>query len=351
MGKSATQNPNSRIIKIIVEIMYKSSAFLQTGRLGVGLIGTGYVGKLRAEAFKSDTRVNLVGVAGRTPEKVAAFAENYQTQAVSSWQELIEREDVDLVVVCSANHERNAIANAAIDAGKHLVIEYPLALNYNEAEAIIARARANNLFLHVEHIELLGGVHQTIKQNLEQVGEVFYVRYNTIKPENPAPRKWTYNHEYFGFPLIGALSRLHRLTDLFGEVFTVNCHQRFWQVEEDYYQACFCIAQLSFQSGLLGQIIYAKGETLWQAERKFEVHGEKGGLIFHEDGGYLVHTGETIPIAVGDRRGLFAKDTNMVIEHLFNGTPLYITPEESLYTLKVATAAQRSAETGLTIVV
>jgi biliverdin reductase len=38
-----------------------------------------------------------------------------------------------------------------------------------------------------------------------------------------------------------------------------------------------------------------------------------------------------------------------VLDHIFNGTPLYVTPEESLYTLKVAEAARRSAETGLTI--
>lgn len=331
--------------------MYKSSAFLQTGRLGVGLIGTGYVGKLRAEALSADARARLVAVTGRTPEKVSAFAQNYQTEALFSWKELVEREDIDLVVISSANHERSAIANAAIDAGKHLVIEYPLALDLDEAQQILSRVRENNLFIHVEHIELLGGVHQSLKKYLPEVGHIFYVRYNTIKPENPAPRKWTYNHQYFGFPLVGALSRLQRLVDLFGEVLTVNCHQRFWQIEPNYYQSCFCIAQLSFTNGLLGQVIYAKGETLWQAERKFEIHGEKGGLIFNEDSAYFIHTGENIPISIGDRRGMFAKDTNMVIDHLFHGTPLYITPEQSLYTLKVAIAAQRSAETGLTIVV
>ena len=49
---------------------------------------------------------------------------------------------------------------------------------------------------------------------------------------------------------------------------------------------------------------------------------------------------------IGSRRGLFAKDTAMVLDHLTNGTPLYVTPEASLYTLKVADAAKQSAETG-----
>jgi biliverdin reductase len=39
----------------------------------------------------------------------------------------------------------------------------------------------------------------------------------------------------------------------------------------------------------------------------------------------------------------------MVLAHLFDGTPLYVTPEKSLYTLKVADAAQRAAQAGITI--
>ncbi|WP_243147451.1 Gfo/Idh/MocA family oxidoreductase [Scytonema sp. UIC 10036] len=159
--------------------------------------------------------------------------------------------------------------------------------------------------------------------------------------------EWTYNHELFGFPLIGALSRLHRLIDLFGEVLSVNCHNRFWAVETDYYQSCFCEAQLSFTSGLFGHVIYGKGETLWQSERKFEVHGENGGLLFNDDTGVLVQAGERKPIE-WNSTGLLPKDTTMVLDRLFNGTPLYLTPEESLYTLKVADAARRSTEEGTT---
>ena len=53
--------------------------------------------------------------------------------------------------------------------------------------------------------------------------------------------------------------------------------------------------------------------------------------------------------AIGSRRGLFAKDIAMVLDHLTIGTPLYVTPEASLYSLKVADAAQQSAASGNTI--
>lgn len=319
--------------------------------VGVGLVGTGYVASLRAEALHLDERTQLVAVVGNTQEKAAAFAFNHQTEAMTSWQKLVEREDVDLVAISTVNRDHGAIARLALQAGKHVIVEYPLSLDVKEAQELITLSKSQNKLLHVEHIELLGGLHQALKQHLPQIGQVFYARYSTINPQNPAPRKWTYDRELFGFPLSGALSRLHRLVDLFGNVTSVNCHNRFWQTDTEYYQGCFLSTQLCFTNGLLAEVVYGKGETLWDAERKFEVHGENGGLIFDGDKGVLVHAQGRTPIEVGTRKGLFAKDTNMAIDHLINGTPLYVTPEQSLYSLLVADAARRSAETGVTVIV
>ncbi|MEB3177711.1 MAG: Gfo/Idh/MocA family oxidoreductase [Nostocaceae cyanobacterium] len=330
--------------------MYSSSTFSEEHPIRVGLVGTGYAAKLRAGALVNDSRCDLVAIVGYKSEKTAEFAQNYQSEVENSWQSLVERRDIDMVIVSTINRDHGAIARAALESGKHVVVEYPLSLDVEEAEELIAFAKSQKKLLHVEHIELLGGVHQALKQHLPEIGQVFYVRYSTIKPENPAPRKWTYNHQMFGFPLSGALSRLHRLMDLFGKVDTVNCHNRFWATEEEYFQSCLCITQLCFESGLLGQVIYGKGETLWLAERKFEVHGEGGGLVFDGEQGVLITTEGTKPVEVGTRRGLFVKDTTMVLDHLINGTPLYVTASESLYTLKIADAARRAAMTGLTIV-
>lgn len=317
--------------------------------IGIGLIGTGYAAKLRAEALKQDPRTSLVAIAGHNPEKTAVFAEEYPAELMTSWLELVEREDIDLVIISTINQEHGKITQAALTNSKHVIVEYPLSLDVEEAETLIALAQAKNKLLHVEHIELLGDWHQTLKEHLHQLGSLFYIRQSTVKHEKPAPRKWTYHHQQFGFPLMGALSRLHRLTDLFGEVVSVNCHQRYWQTETNYYQSCMCIAQLCFSNGLLAQVIYGKGETIWQSERKLEIHGEKGGLILDGDRGIFTQPEKTTSIDMGTRRGLFAKDTKIVLDHLFYGTPLYVTPEQSLYTLKVADAAMRSAETGLTI--
>ncbi len=226
-----------------------------------------------------------------------------------------------------------------------------MSLDVSEAESLVTLAKVQNKLLHVEHIELLGGVHQALKASLPQIGKPFYARYATIKPEHPTPQRWTYHPEMFGFPLMGALSRLHRLINLFGNVKTVSCQTQFWEREQanPYYTACICTAQLRFHSGLVAEVTYGKGETFWQSERRFEVQGEKGALVLDGDQGTLVQADGERTIEVGGRRGLFAKDTAMTLNHLISGDPLYVTPEESLYTLKVAEAAWRSANTGQTI--
>lgn len=322
----------------------------------IGLVGTGYAAKLRSQALLADGRARLAAVAGHLPETTEEFARTYQTEAEVSWRKLVEREDIDLVIIATISRDHAAIAKAALAAGKHVVVEYPLALDVAEASEIIALSEKAGKLLHVEHLELLGGVHQALVKSLPDAGRVFYVRYATLSPQRPAPRRWSYQRDLFGFPLMGALSRVQRLTDVFGQVDAASCQAQYWdapppQAEPGYFTACLCTAQLRFKSGVIAEVVYGKGEIFWTAERKLEVHGDRGTLIFDGDEARLVRGSEISPIDAGTRRGLFAKDTAMVLDHLIDGTPLYIAPEASLYALKVADAARRSAETGQTVAV
>ena len=314
-----------------------------------GLVGTGFAAKLRAETLQADSRSHLVAVSGHTFEKTKEFAYTHEASAVDSWQQLVEHPDLDLVIICTINRDHGAIVRAALNAGKHVVVEYPLCLDPSEAESLIALAQAKGKLLHVEHIELLGGLHQALRQSLPEIGNTFYARYVTITPQRPAPKRWTYHQELFGFPLSAALSRIHRLTDLFGDVASVSCQSRFWEASSEYYTACLCSAQLRFTNGLIAEVTYGKGEAFWQGLRNFEVHGEQGTLVFEGDQGTLVRGEERTAIDVAGRRGLFVKDTGMVLDYLIEGTPLYVSATDSCYALKVADAARQSAETGKAI--
>ena len=325
-------------------------SFSITAPIKVGIVGTGYTAKRRAEAIQADERSELCFVTGNTPERTDEFCQTFGINSLTSWQQLVNHSDLDLVIIGTINRDHGLIAQAALQSGKHVIIEYPLALDYLVGKDLVELARKQNKLLHIEHIELLGGVHQALRRYLPEIGEVFYARYATIMPQNPAPRRWTYHQESFGFPLIAALSRLHRLTDLFGPVVSVTCQSRFWDTPEaGYFRACFCNAQLQFQNGLMADTVYAKGEICWQGDRSFVLHGDEGTLSFEGEQGKLIRGEEKTDLEVGSRRGLFTLDTQKVLDHLFNGSPLYVQPEASLYALQVAEAAYQSSKQGKTI--
>ncbi|HIK30189.1 MAG TPA: Gfo/Idh/MocA family oxidoreductase [Oscillatoriales cyanobacterium M59_W2019_021] len=309
----------------------------------VGIIGTGFAAHRRAEAFAGDKRSQLVAVAGSSRERVEELCQPYSAEVLIDWEELVRRDDIDLVTICTTNNLHGEIVRKALENCKHVVVEYPLSLDPTEAEELVAFAEMKGKLLHVEHIELLGGVHQAFIQRLPIISPAFYVHYVTISPKHPAPRKWSYQSDAFGFPLVGALSRLHRLIDRFGEVASVRGRAKFWDAPElGYYKACWCEAQLEFTSGVMGEVVYAKGEMFWQAENQLAIYGEKGTLILGSDGGILIDADGEKAIEVGGRRGLFAKDTTMVLDRLSEGKPLYLANSDSVYTLKVADAIRKA---------
>ncbi|WP_425213574.1 Gfo/Idh/MocA family protein [Tumidithrix helvetica] len=320
-----------------------------TSPLRVGIVGTGFVAKLRAEILSQDPRVQLKAIAG-SADKANALAQAFNIEAHSYWSELVVRPDLDLVVVANVNRDHGAVVAQALRAGKHVIVEYPLAFSYFEAEALVQLAQANHLLLHVEHLELLGAVHQTVTKVLPDLGEPFYARYVTQNPQRPAPDKWTYMPELFGFPLVAAVSRVHRLTALFGKVKSVACQLRYQgDALPRRYTSCICNAQLQFVSGLVADISYSKGEHLWKSERSMEIQGSSGAVLFEGESGKLITAdGETV-LTVDSPKGLFKRDTENVLDYLFDGVPLYTNSDSSLHAIAVACAAEKAAKTNTVI--
>lgn len=318
--------------------------------LRVGLVGSGFVAKLRAEILSQDPRTQLIAIAG-TLTKAQAIAQEFNISNLHQyWSELVVRPDIDLVIVCNVNRDHAAVVGQALRSGKHVIVEYPLSFNLAEAEELVNLAKQNNLLLHVEHIELLGGVHQLVMEHLSQVGKPFYARYSTKSPQHPIPDKWTYNPDLFGFPLTAAVSRLNRIITLFGKVKAVSCQLRYSGDRlPRHFTSCVCNAQLQFENGVLADISYSKGENFWQPERVMELQGSQGALIFSGDKGKLITADGEIELDAGTTRGLFKKDTENVLSHLFNGTPLYTNHESILHSLAVANAAEKSAATNQTV--
>src|ERR687890_1676441 len=122
-----------------------------TPTLGVGLIGYAFMGAAHSQAWRTaphffdlTMRPELTVLAGRDAVRVADAAGRLGWSSVETdWRRVLERDDVDLVDVCTPGDTHAEIAIAALEAGKHVLCEKPLANTVAEAEAMAdAAARA-----------------------------------------------------------------------------------------------------------------------------------------------------------------------------------------------------------------
>lgn len=315
----------------------------------IGLIGTGYAAHKRFAALQASTKARVVAIAGLL-QRCQELDPAHQAVHYERWQALLDHPSLDLVIIANQNNLHEPIALAALQAGLHVVCEYPLALEADAAEKLIAIAQTQRRLLHVEHIELLGSLHQTVRQYLPEVGKPVYARYVTISPKRPVTKRWNYQHQTFGFPFVAALSRFSRLIDLFGAVAQVSCQAQFDNIPEtDYYRACLCNAQLQFQSGVFANVTYGKGEWFPETERSLVIHGDRGVLKIEGSQGELRQGEQRTPFTLSSRRGVFAQDTQQVLAHLRQGQPLYQQNTESWYALKIAQAAHQASQIGQTL--
>ena len=315
-------------------------------KIGFGLIGTGYAATRRAEFLAQDERGQLVAVAGHTWDKVQQFVSTYPARGCGDWLEVIAHPEVDIVIVATVNALHGEVVTKALQAGKGVLVEYPLSLDYLQAKYLVNFARQQGLFLHVEHIELLSPIHQVLREVLPKLGEVSYGRSVNLVAQHPAPHKWTYHRDLFGFPWIAGLARINRLLDLLGSVERVFGAYQMQGLADGYYRSCWATAQLSFTQGTWVELTYGKGESVWENQRHFSLHGSQGGVIFHGDQGEWVTANQKQLLPLPGRQGLFHQDMEQVLNHLLQGQSLYIRPEVSLEALRVATALQVSAQSG-----
>ncbi|KQW00325.1 Gfo/Idh/MocA family oxidoreductase [Streptomyces sp. Root369] len=118
--------------------------------LGVGMVGYAFMGAAHSQGWRTvghvfdlPLRPVLAAIAGRDTHGVRAAADKHGWAAAETdWRALIARDDVQLVDICTPGDSHAEIAIAALEAGKHVLCEKPLANSVAEAEAMVAAAEA-----------------------------------------------------------------------------------------------------------------------------------------------------------------------------------------------------------------
>ncbi len=110
-------------------------------KLRVAVIGTGFVGKVHVENIRRQTDAELVAIADQSQEIASAFgAQLGIDRAVGDYSELLADPSIDAVHICTPNVTHFAIAKAAIEAGKNVICEKPLAMSTDEAAVLVQLA-------------------------------------------------------------------------------------------------------------------------------------------------------------------------------------------------------------------
>jgi predicted dehydrogenase len=127
-----------------------------TPALGVGMVGYAFMGRAHSQAWRSvgpffdpPHAPRMTALVGRSRDRVDAAAEQLGWASVETdWKALLRRDDIQVIDICTPGDSHGEIAIAALDAGKHVLCEKPLANTVAEAEAMTAaaeRARARGV--------------------------------------------------------------------------------------------------------------------------------------------------------------------------------------------------------------
>ena len=138
-----------------------------TEQLRFGLIGCGRVAPRHAESLSTLPGARLVAVADVREARAERFAAQYHAAAHTDYHALLARQDVDVVNICTPSGLHAQMAIEAMQAGKHVIVEKPIALTLDDADRMIEAARACGVKLCV----VLQNRYNPPMQDLKQVVE------------------------------------------------------------------------------------------------------------------------------------------------------------------------------------
>lgn len=314
--------------------------------LRIAILGSGRVAKARVReiGLRADARVTVI--AASSPERAHEVAEPASAEVLTDWADAVARPDVDAVMVCSRNALHAPQTMAALDAGKHVSVDYPLALSLADAERLAARAAERQLVLHIEHIELLSAWFVAFLDALPRVGAIREISWKNLSARQFAPGDWTFDRAS-GFSMFQQASLPSRLIRCVGPAEWVEATENLDGDENGCFRRRETVVSFGFSGGT-GRIHDAVGLGTPGASSELIITGENGALAARElkevmftgtDG-----TSEAVPVApVG---GLFARDVAEFLVRVAHGTPAYVSLDHVLNVMRFADAAERSVAAG-----
>lgn len=265
--------------------------------LKIALIGIGKVAQSRTQAISEMSCFELAGLVSRRTGV-----------GNKTFEEVLNDSSISAIAISTENTNHVISVRKALEANKHVLCDYPLALSSQEAADLFQLAKERKKILQVEHIALLTEAHQQFKKNISSLGKLIHGKFDFQAGWNSSLADISRQGP---FPFL-AESRLVQLADLFGDFEVVNSH---WYSNEKEAEVQLL---LRFEKG--GEISFSekRGENL-RRERFFTAKFEKG---------------ETSWPVLKEVKGLFKKDLEIFYERISKNCSSYYDEKLMIEVLK-----------------
>jgi len=254
------------------------------GEIRIGIVGSGGMAGNHARNFAHDDVGELVAIASRNTGTGLDLAQKCNARFVPNWQEMVQQEDLDGIVVCTANDSHGEIVIASLEHDKHVFTEYPLARSLEEGKIAAAIAISKQKVLRVSHSEPVLETHQAIRQEIEHLGQLLVASFLRLTPGRGGRPEVLFNLRVSGPPAHFFIYHIYPVVDLFGQAKWVEANAIYNDLtDSEGYDQFVNTVTVGFKDGGIGHWTWAGGIEIQSAEQHHR---------YVLDGGTLVNSGE-----------------------------------------------------------
>jgi UDP-N-acetyl-2-amino-2-deoxyglucuronate dehydrogenase len=258
---------------------------------GFGIIGTGAIASHHAKSLQALDKAQLIAVCSSSSSRAAEARERFGVEAYSNIADLLAREDIDIVCICteSGNHLESAMAAAR--AGKHVLIEKPLEVNLERADKLIAVCREAEVKLGCIFQNRFSPGYLQLKEAVRQgllgkliMGNAYIKWYRDEAYYGNSNWKGTLKGDGGAALINQGIHTIDLLLDIMQDVQSVYGQVR--TMVHNIEGEDLGVAMLNFKNGAIGSI--AGGTCLYPGyPERLEIFGENGSVIL--EGGKILH--------------------------------------------------------------
>ncbi len=321
-------------------------------KIKIGIIGAGYIAGVHAGVLAGDERVQVSAVHDVVSTAAEKLAGAHNAIAVASPLEVLERSDA--VYVTTPNTQHVSLAIAAIEAGKHVFCEKPLATSLDDAQKVFKKASNASTVFQVGHNRRFAPVYATLKRMLSETHEPHsaHVKMNRgelLKPE------WTGDPEVTGgFLYETPIHMFDMMRFLFGEVESLHAIGS----KHEYKEVDDFSVLLKFTSGMHATLATAADASWLFPFERVEVFCHHATLVTREmesltcssnlDGHLTEQTMQQLP---REEKWGYLQEDRAFIDAIVNGSEPLVTAFDGLMSVEIANAVYESVHSESTVTI